>query len=37
MPRYYRAVEQFELTASERIRKHLLSRDVRDAWDRLAR
>ncbi|MFM0008411.1 AMP-binding protein [Paraburkholderia dipogonis] len=37
LPRYYRAVEQFELTASERIRKHLLSRDVCDAWDRLAR
>jgi crotonobetaine/carnitine-CoA ligase len=35
LPRYYRAVEQFELTVSERIRKHLLSRDVDDAWDRL--
>ncbi|WP_233837103.1 AMP-binding protein [Paraburkholderia sp. ZP32-5] len=35
LPRYYRAVAQFELTASERIRKHLLSRDVGDAWDRL--
>ena len=37
LPRYYRAVEQFELTASERIRKHLLSRDVGNAWDRLRR
>ncbi|SDV50721.1 AMP-binding protein [Chitinasiproducens palmae] len=35
LPRYYRAVAQFELTASERIRKHLLSRDTGDAWDRL--
>jgi len=35
LPRYYRAVAQFELTASERIRKHLLSREVDDAWDRL--
>lgn len=36
LPRYYRAVKGFELTASERIRKHLLSRNVDDAWDRLA-
>ena len=36
LPRYYRQVEAFETTASERIRKHLLSRDVSDAWDRLA-
>jgi carnitine-CoA ligase len=35
LPRYYRAVAQFELTASERIRKHLLSRETCDAWDRL--
>lgn len=35
LPRYYRAVERFELTASERIRKHLLSRETSDAWDRL--
>jgi crotonobetaine/carnitine-CoA ligase len=34
LPRYYRAVSQFELTASERIRKHLLPRTVDDAWDR---
>ena len=36
LPRYYRAVERFETTASERIRKHVLSTDVSDAWDRLA-
>lgn len=36
LPRYYRAVERFELTASERIKKHLLPNDTRDAWDRLA-
>lgn len=34
LPRYYRAVPHFELTASERIRKHLLPRTVDDAWDR---
>jgi crotonobetaine/carnitine-CoA ligase len=33
LPRYYRQVEQFELTPSERIKKHLLSRDVGNAWD----
>jgi carnitine-CoA ligase len=33
LPRYYRAVSHFELTASERIRKHLLPRTVDDAWD----
>jgi crotonobetaine/carnitine-CoA ligase len=37
LPRYYRAVDGFELTASERIRKHLLPRTVDDAWDRLSR
>jgi len=36
LPRYYRAVPGFELTASERIRKHLLPRNVEGAWDRLA-
>jgi crotonobetaine/carnitine-CoA ligase len=36
LPRYYRAVAGFELTASERVKKHLLSRSVDDAWDRLA-
>ncbi len=35
-PRYYARVSRFELTPSERIRKHLLSRDVSTAWDRLA-
>ena len=34
LPRYYRAVAHFELTPSERIKKHLLARDVSDAWDR---
>lgn len=34
LPRYYRAVTHFELTPSERIKKHLLTRDVSDAWDR---
>lgn len=33
-PRYYAAVERFELTPSERIRKHLLSRDLHLTWDR---
>ncbi|TAL53392.1 AMP-binding protein [Pandoraea sp.] len=37
LPRYYRRVEYFEMTPSERIKKHLLSRDIDDAWDRLAR
>lgn len=35
LPRYYRAVRQFDLTPSERVKKHLLSRDVADAWDRM--
>jgi len=33
-PRYYVAVTQFELTPSERIRKHQLPRAVDQAWDR---
>lgn len=33
-PRYYQSIDHFELTPSERIRKHLLSRDIREAWDR---
>lgn len=33
-PRYYSAVERFELTPSERIRKHLLPKDISAAWDR---
>jgi crotonobetaine/carnitine-CoA ligase len=33
-PRYYAAVEQFELTPSERIRKHFLPRVLDAAWDR---
>ena len=36
LPRYYRAVAHFELTPSERIKKHLLARDVSDAWDRMS-
>jgi crotonobetaine/carnitine-CoA ligase len=36
LPRYYRWVERFELTPSERIRKHLLDRATDGAWDRLA-
>lgn len=35
-PRYYKEIDRFELTPSERIRKHLLPRDVSTAWDRLA-
>ena len=34
LPRYYASVDKFELTPSERIRKHLLPRNVADAWDR---
>lgn len=33
-PRYFAEVERFELTPSERIRKHLLSRDLASTWDR---
>jgi crotonobetaine/carnitine-CoA ligase len=35
-PRYYAAVERFETTPSERIRKHLLPRALDGAWDRLS-
>ncbi|RDU99520.1 AMP-binding protein [Trinickia dinghuensis] len=35
LPRYYKAVDRFELTASERIKKHLLSRSLDDARDML--
>ena len=34
VPRYYCQVAGFERTPSERIRKHLLSRDPAGAWDR---
>jgi crotonobetaine/carnitine-CoA ligase len=34
LPRYYRAVAQFELTPSERVKKHLLPRDLHGVWDR---
>lgn len=33
LPRYYQQVEHFELTPSERIKKHLLPKEVTDAWD----
>ncbi|PMS38830.1 crotonobetaine/carnitine-CoA ligase [Trinickia symbiotica] len=33
LPRYYRAIAQFDMTPSERVRKHMLSRDLRDVWD----
>lgn len=32
-PRYYRQAERFETTPSERIRKHLLSRETVEAWE----
>ncbi|AKM32220.1 AMP-dependent synthetase [Pandoraea faecigallinarum] len=32
-PRYYRETARFETTPSERIRKHLLSRDTAGAWE----
>ncbi|WP_219215443.1 AMP-binding protein [Variovorax boronicumulans] len=34
LPRYFSAVEKFELTPSERIRKHLLPKTAAGAWDR---
>jgi crotonobetaine/carnitine-CoA ligase len=34
-PRYYAQVDHFELTPSERIRKHRLVRKVDGAWDRM--
>lgn len=33
-PRFYRAIDEFPLTPSQRIRKHLLSREVDAVWDR---
>lgn len=36
-PRYFRAVETFELTPSERIKKHLLPRGIDGAWDTATR
>ena len=35
VPRFYRAVERFELTPSERIKKHCLDKSSALAWDRL--
>ncbi|AUT45399.1 class I adenylate-forming enzyme family protein [Achromobacter sp. AONIH1] len=34
LPRYFRQTPGFELTPSERIRKHLLARDAQGAWRR---
>lgn len=34
IPRYVVFVDDFERTPSQRIKKHLLSRSTRDAWDR---
>jgi crotonobetaine/carnitine-CoA ligase len=34
LPRYFASVEKFDLTPSERIRKHKLPKTVEDAWDR---
>lgn len=34
LPRYYLQVAAFETTLSERIKKHLLQRDIGAAWDR---
>ena len=33
LPRFYQAVDHFELTPSERIKKHLLPRDASLGWD----
>ncbi|MGH8416201.1 MAG: AMP-binding protein [Pseudomonas sp.] len=32
-PRYYQRIDSFEMTPSERIKKHLLPRTIEDAWD----
>ncbi|PUA16372.1 AMP-binding protein [Glaciimonas sp. PCH181] len=34
MPRYFLKIDAFELTLSERIKKHLLPRNIDTAWDR---
>lgn len=34
LPRYFAGIDRFDLTPSERIRKHLLPTSVADAWDR---
>jgi crotonobetaine/carnitine-CoA ligase len=36
LPRFFRQVERFDLTPSERIQKHRLSRSADHAWDRAA-
>jgi len=33
-PRYYKTIDHFELTPSERIKKHLLDRSLDGVWDR---
>jgi len=35
-PRYIAVVDEFQRTPSQRVMKHLLSRDLGDCWDRLA-
>jgi crotonobetaine/carnitine-CoA ligase len=32
-PRYYQRIDRFEMTPSERIKKHLLARTIEGAWD----
>ncbi|MGX1787103.1 AMP-binding protein [Bosea sp. NPDC055332] len=34
LPRYFKIIDRFDLTPSERIRKHLLPRTIDGAWDR---
>ena len=36
VPRYYQWIDRFDLTPSERVRKHLLARGLVGAWDRRA-
>ena len=37
LPRYFMAIDRFDLTPSQRIQKHRLQPDVAGAWDRTAR
>jgi crotonobetaine/carnitine-CoA ligase len=34
LPRYYTAIEQFDLTPSQRVRKHMLPKSAEGAWER---
>jgi len=36
LPRYFMAIDRFDLTPSQRIQKHRLTPDVKSAWDRTA-